>query len=559
MPNVLTEKLAEMRREAEERDAERRAAKLGARYINLAKSPFEVDALRLVPEDVARKAKIAPIHAKARHVTLAALDSTAPEVQQIVKQLTNDGYAVEVVVGSLSGLAHLWESYQYLPKAAAQITGKLVITGDEFGRAKRVFTTLAHIRDALRAYDPKIASVTEALDAALLGALTQRASDIHFEPAEDGVRVRYRIDGLLHDVITDFPYASYERLLSRLKLLSELKLNVTTEPQDGRFSLVLPEGKEIELRTSVIPSEYGETVVLRVLYQDALQMNLDSLGLRADDLAIVEEELKAPNGMILNTGPTGAGKTTTLYVFLRHKQSPEVKIITIEDPIEYHLPGIEQTGVNRDAGYDFATGLRSIMRQDPDVILVGEINDKETADIGIQAALTGHLVFSTIHANDAPGAIPRLIDLGVKPQSIGPALNLVIAQRLLRRLCVECRVPVPMDTALQRRITMFLNKLPKRVKKPPIETVTLYEPKGCASCGGLGYRGRVGIFELFRVDDEVEKAINTDASEVRLQALAREQGMTSMQEDGILKALQGFTSLDEVQAVTGKLRWNNRE
>lgn len=556
MANIIDEKLAQMRREAEERDAERRAAKLGLRYIDLAKSPFEVDALRLVPEETARRAKVAAIHAKGKRVTLAALDSGTPEAQAIVKQLGDDGYAVEAVIGSLSGLAHLWESYQYLPKATAQITGKVVIAGDEFARAKRELTTLAHVREHLLAYDPKTASVAEALNSVLLGALIQRASDIHFEPAEDGVRVRYRIDGLLHDVMADFPSVSYERLLARLKLLSELKLNVTAEPQDGRFSLVLPEGKEIELRTSVIPSEYGETVVLRVLYQDALQMNLDSLGLRADDLAIIEEELAAPNGMILNTGPTGAGKTTTLYVFLRHKQSPEVKIITIEDPIEYHLGGIEQTGVNRDAGYDFASGLHSIMRQDPDVILVGEINDKETADIAIQAALTGHLVFSTIHANDAPGAIPRLIDLGVKAQSIGPALNLIIAQRLLRRLCAECRVPAAIDAALKRRIGAFLGKLPKRVEKPALETAALYEHKGCPACGGLGYRGRVGVFELFRVDDAVEKAINTDPSEVRLQELAVAQGMTSMQEDGILKALQGLTTLDEVQAATGKLRWD---
>ncbi len=549
------EKLAQMRREAEERDAERRATSAGLRYIDLAKSPFEVDALRLVPEDEAHSAKVAPIHAKGKRVTLAAIDGSTAPVQTIVKRLTDDGYAVEVVIGSLSGLGHLWESYQYLPKEPAQITGKIVILGDELAKARASFKVLGAVRDALAAYDPKAASIAEVLNSVLLGALVQRASDIHIEPGDVHVRLRYRVDGLLHDIMLDFPKEPYARLMARIKLLSKLKLNVTSEPQDGRFSLVLPEGKEIEIRVSVIPSEYGETAVLRVLYQDALTMSLDSLGLRADDLAMLEEELQAPNGMILNTGPTGSGKTTTLYVFLRHKQSSEMKIITIEDPIEYHLEGIEQTQVDRDAGYDFASGLHSIMRQDPDVILVGEINDKETADIGIQAALTGHLVFSTIHANDAPGAIPRLIDLGVKPASIGPALNLVIAQRLLRRLCPECRVAAPVGDATKTKIKAFIAALPKRVQKPALETAALYDAKGCDACGGIGYRGRVGVFELFRVDDAVEKAINTDPSEVRLQELAAGQGMTTVQQDGMLKALQGLTTLEEVQAATGKIKW----
>ncbi|MBI2406588.1 MAG: type II/IV secretion system protein [Candidatus Harrisonbacteria bacterium] len=555
MANVIDEKLAAMRREAEERDAERRAAKLNLRYIDLAKSPFQVDALKFVPEDDARRAKVAVINAKGRHLMLAAYDGAAGDTQDIVQRLQGDNFDVEVVIGSLSGLAHLWESYKYLPKEAAQITGKVVVTSEAMARARAGLQTLPSVRSKISAYDPKTGATQEVLDTILLGALMHHASDVHFETEETVVRLRYRVDGLLHDVMADFPRPVYAVLLSRIKLLSTLKLNVTSEPQDGRFSLVLPEGKEIEIRASTIPSEFGETVVLRVLYQDALRMSLNSLGLRDDDLAIVEEELKEPNGMILNTGPTGAGKTTTLYVFLRHKQSPEVKIITIEDPIEYHLEGIEQTQVDRSAGYDFASGLHSIMRQDPDVILVGEINDKETADIGIQAALTGHLVFSTIHANDAPGAIPRLIDLGVKPSSIGPALNLVIAQRLLRRLCAECKVAEPLLGAMKTKIKKFLASLPSRVKKPALEIAALFAPKGCDVCGGIGYRGRVGVYELFRIDDAVEKAINTDPSEAHLRELAEKQGMTTMQEDGILKVLEGVTTFEEVQDATGHLKW----
>jgi type II secretory ATPase GspE/PulE/Tfp pilus assembly ATPase PilB-like protein len=279
------------------------------------------------------------------------------------------------------------------------------------------------------------------------------------------------------------------------------------------------------------------------------------LGLRPDNLVIVKKALDRPNGLILNTGPTGSGKTTTLYAFLRSVNSPEMKIITLEDPIEYRIEGIEQTQVDEEAGYTFANGLRAIVRQDPDVILVGEIRDLETADIAMQSALTGHLVLSTLHTNDAVGAVPRLVNLGVKTVSIGPALTLVIAQRLVRVLCPACKKAASVDAATSEKITALLARLPARVDKAPYEKPTFFAPVGCPQCNGIGYRGRIGIFEFLEGGPDLETTILREASEVSLREVAKKQGMVSMQEDGILKALSGITTLEEVVSVTGELVW----
>jgi type IV pilus assembly protein PilB len=332
-----------------------------------------------------------------------------------------------------------------------------------------------------------------------------------------------------------------------------LKFNVSREPQDGRFTMKTPSGKDIEIRVSILPSEFGETTVLRVLYTAAIELDLSQLGFRADDLAVIDAELQRPDGMILNTGPTGSGKTTTLYTFLRRKRTPEMKIVTIEHPIEYHLEGIAQTQVDEKSGYDFATALKSVLRQDPDVILVGEINDRDTAEVGMEAALTGHLVFSTVHANSAPAAIPRLLDLGISLGTIGPAVNLIIAQRLVRRLCVSCRRLSPADGELEKKIDVFLRQLPTRVVRPSTADIALYQAQGCSVCNGFGYKGRIGIFELFRVDDAVESSLQLDASLAGITAFAFAHGMVPLQHDGILKVLRGETTFDELISATGPL------
>jgi len=312
-------------------------------------------------------------------------------------------------------------------------------------------------------------------------------------------------------------------------------------------------GKDIELRVAIAPSEFGEVIVMRVLDPDAIGISLEELGFRKDDLDIAKIELKRPNGMILNTGPTGSGKTTTLYAFLKYKSAPESKIITIEDPIEYHLEGIEQTQVDPDNDYTFVNGLRSMMRQDPDIILIGEIRDRETAEIAIQAALTGHLVFSTVHANQAAGAIPRLIDLGVKSTSIGPATNLIIAQRLIKRLCVDCKEKVKISGELEKKINNFIAKLPDRVDKKNYKKINIYKAVGCEKCAGIGYKGRVAIYELLRLTKEVEEILAKGGGEIQINEFSRKEGMVTMQEDGILKVISGMTTFDEVEKITGPL------
>ena len=337
-------------------------------------------------------------------------------------------------------------------------------------------------------------------------------------------------------------------------MLCHVRLNVTNEPQDGRFAIAVA-GKEVEFRVSFIPSQFGETIVMRALDPANLKTKLEDIGFRADDLEIIKTELKRPNGMILNTGPTGSGKTTTLYAFLLTVRTPEIKIITIEDPIEYELSGIEQTQVDQAGHYTFADGLRSIMRQDPDVILVGEVRDKDTAEIALQAALTGHLVFSTVHANSAAGAVPRLVDLGVKPETISSGLNLIIAQRLVRKLCEKCRVPQKIEGALLGKIAAFLKKLPRRVNRALYGTPKLFLPKECAACTDTGFYGRTAIFELISLDTSFRELIKSSSDLESVEKKARAMGIVSMQEDGILRALQGITTLEEVEETTGPLVW----
>jgi type II secretory ATPase GspE/PulE/Tfp pilus assembly ATPase PilB-like protein len=350
------------------------------------------------------------------------------------------------------------------------------------------------------------------------------------------------------------PLHTYQALVSRIKLLSEMKLNIRDEAQDGRFTISIG-GKDIEMRVSVIPAEFGETIVMRILDPSATMVGLGELGLREDNLAIVKRQLAKPNGLILNTGPTGSGKTTTLYAFLRTINDSEIKIITLEDPIEYRIVGIEQTQVDEESGYTFANGLRAIVRQDPDVILVGEVRDLETADIALQAALTGHLVLSTLHTNDAVGAVPRLINLGVETVSIGPALSLAIAQRLVRVLCNDCKKQVSVSDADKAKLKKFLDALPAKVDKTKFENYSIYEAAGCTKCNHIGYKGRVGIFEFLEGGPDLETTILKEASEVALRTVAARQEMVSMQQDGILKVLLGQTTFSEVESVTGTIAW----
>ncbi len=394
-------------------------------------------------------------------------------------------------------------------------------------------------------------AVTELISIVVGGAINLNASDVHIEPEEEQAKIRVRLDGILQDVLT-LPLSTYQTLLSRIKLVSGVKLNITDRPQDGRFS-VLMEKTMIELRTSTLPAEHGESVVLRILNPKSL-IDMEALGPRKDLLEIFRREIKKPNGMVIVTGPTGCGKSTTLYAILKEIQRPELKVITIEDPIEYHLKGISQTQVNKAKGYDFASGLKSIMRQDPDVVLVGEIRDAETAKTAIQSALTGHLVLSTLHTNDAAGTIARLVTLDAKPSNIGPALNMAIAQRLVRKICEKCSELKTVSSQEFKKIKTGLKGLPKSIKIPKIDPkLKIPLAKGCKDCNFTGYRGQLGIFEAFLIDDEMEKFILKSPSVAELRELAMTKGMVLMLQDGLIKVLQGTTSIKEVERVAGEI------
>jgi len=384
-------------------------------------------------------------------------------------------------------------------------------------------------------------NVSSALETILAGAVTLNASDLHIEPLEEGALFRARIDGMLQNIV-ELSSENFKSILSRLKLLSNMKLNIQKQAQDGRFSIITP-SVEIEVRSSIIPSQHGESSVLRLLNPQSL-ISLDDLGLRSDLYNIFTQEINRPNGMVIVTGPTGSGKTTTLYAFLKSMVKPETKIITIEDPIEYHLNGISQTEVNRN--YTFASGLRAIVRQDPDVILVGEIRDLETAQIGLQAALTGHLVLSTMHTNDAAGTIARFLALGEKAVNVAPALNMAIAQRLIRLVCPHCG----REDSITPEEWNEISEIPKDLIDYNRDS-KIMRAVGCEKCNNTGYKGRLGIFEVFKIDEEMERFILKTPSISELKAEAIRRGMITLKIDGLIKVLEKKTTLEEIRRVAG--------
>jgi len=561
---VLKKQLAKIWQQSEERLTKKAATAGHAKYLDLTKAPIQLEALKIIDESRAKSVNAVLIEHKGHLGALAAKDPNSEEVKQLIKELGMQGITkINVFEVSEESFEYAISFYQFIPKDVVGINTRVDVSPEKVVELQKELTSLGKVDAALQKLFHQEIATGEILNVVLAGGLTNRASDIHFETSQGGAaRLRYRIDGELQTVTDNISKDIYHLILLRIKLLCNLRLNVSNVAQDGRFTIALGD-LQIELRVAIAPSEFGEAIVMRILDPRAINITLPQLGLRPDDLAIVEEELRAPNGMILNTGPTGSGKTTTLYAFLRTLATPEVKIITIEDPIEYHLAGIEQTQTDEAAGYTFANGLRSMMRQDPDMILVGEIRDKETVDIALQAALTGHLVFSTLHTNSSSGVIPRMLDLGAQGVSIGPALNLIIAQRLVRKLCEKCKVAKPMDEELKKKVDAFLKRLPERVDKKQYEIVTSVCEKAqpakdateCEGCHGSGYHGRSGIYELLQVNDSFEVLIQKHAGDGEIKEFSRKQGIVFLQEDGILRVLSGQTSFDEVESVTGPINW----
>lgn len=541
--------IQKIQRQEEENRAKNLASELGFNYIDLRTKPIDETALLLTTKEEAQKAKAVIIQKKQKELYISVLNPGLKETKALIEKLEKQGYQAKILITSQSNLEKAWQRYEGLKFKKVGITKTAEIDIEEL---KKIQKQIASVKDLKEKISKPGLTATQLLNIIMASGLKLEASDVHFEnEAKEKTRLRFRMDGILQD-ISDIPSSSYQLLLSRIKILSALKLNVHNLPQDGRFSFESEE-KIIENRVSIIPAEYGENIVIRILDPKTIGLKLEDLGIQDYDFKIIEIELKKPNGMIITTGPTGSGKTTLLYAFLKKVNRPEIKVITLENPIEYHLEGIEQTQVRPDKGYTFAAGLRSIVRQDPDMILVGEIRDKETAETAINAALTGHLVFSTLHTNDAAGAVPRLIDMKVNPNLIPPALNLVIAQRLVRKICQKCAKQIKPEAKTLEQIKNGLKNLPSRAKKPNLENIKIKQvsEKGCQYCNFTGYKGRVGVFELFIIDDSMEKTILKTPSIAEIRETAIKAGMVTMRQDGLLKLVQGITTMDEIERVLG--------
>ncbi|QQG38009.1 MAG: type II/IV secretion system protein [Candidatus Kaiserbacteria bacterium] len=540
------ERLEELRKREEEQLAEMLAHKYGVEYVDLTSKSIDTDALRLIPENEARAAEIAAFRKANKKILLAMRAPERPDALQQVEKIQRLGYEVLRYIVSSASLAHAWDRYRDISYATETEAGVLTLSNETIQRMLSQLKTLEDVRAEIAKYaaSKDAHRISRILEVIMSGALSLGASDIHMEPEEQGVRMRYRLDGVLIEVLI-FDAATYDLIASRIKLLSGLKLNIKSAAQDGRFSIVVND-KEIEIRSSILPGAYAETIVMRVLDPSTIALPMEALGFDKYLMQIFNAEIAKPNGMILNTGPTGSGKTTTLYAFLRQVHNPGIKIVTIEDPIEYHLPGIVQTQVSKD--YSFAEGLRSTLRQDPDVIMVGEIRDAEVASTAVHASLTGHLVFSTLHTNDAAGTFPRLIDMGVNADILGAAVTTAMAQRLVRRLCANCREAKAMNADDLKLMAPLLAHIP-HADELPQNRDTMWVPKGCEKCGGIGYKGRIAVVEVILMDKEIEETVRHTSSERDIWHAAKHQQIRRMAQDGAVKVLQGVTSLDELSRV----------
>ncbi|MDP3875312.1 MAG: GspE/PulE family protein [bacterium] len=521
----------------------------GVPYLDLSTHPINIDALRIIKEVDAHAAELAVFNATDKKIDVAVLSPKKEKTVEAIEDLKRRGYMPEIFMVSHQSLEKVWERYKDLSYSFETKSGALDISNEEILEVMKKVNSLDDVKKLIEGVlsMKRVYRISKILEIILAGAISLKASDVHLEPEERDLRLRYRLDGILTDIL-HFDSETFELLLSRIKLISELRLNVREKAQDGRFSIKLAD-TEIEVRTSLLPGPYGESVVLRILNPNAIAVELEILGIHPRLLELLKKEIKKPNGMVLTTGPTGSGKTTTLYAFLKKIYTPDIKVVTIENPIEYHIEGIVQTQAEAEKGYTFAEGLRSALRQDPDVIMVGEIRDNETAAVAVNAALTGHLVLSTLHTNNAAGSFPRLLDLGINPKVISSALNVSIAQRLVRTLCQACRKEIPLAGANKEVVEKVLGNIADPVYLEGIQKKKTWVSVGCPECSGLGFKGRIGVFEAILVDGEIEKAVLINPSERDIREAAKSQKLLTLVEDGIIKVLSGVTTLEELDRV----------
>jgi type IV pilus assembly protein PilB len=526
---------------------EKKAKDLGVLFLVDAPRKIDKKTIVTISEEVARKYQMVVFEKKGRVLKVAMINPQDVEALNVLRFVAEkDEMEVEIYLVTATVFQEIAANYSSAEKAVEEVMRSL--KDIEIDDSQMVQKSEDQAEEVIQD-----APVSKLVQVIIDHAIEGKASDVHIEPMDKDYRVRFRMDGILHSSLS-LPKNVGRAVVSRIKILSNLKIDERRKPQDGRFKIE-KQGRIVDFRISTFPVIEGEKAVIRVLDREEGIMNFETLGLVGRNFEVMNEEIRSPFGIILITGPTGSGKSTTLYAFLQILNKEERNIVTLEDPVEYYIEGINQSQIKPEIGYTFASGLRSLLRQDPNIIMVGEIRDSETAELAIHAALTGHLVFSTLHTNDSVGAIPRLVDMGVQPFLISASLNVVAAQRLVRKICPDCREEVEMPLGIREKIKKEIENIPsEEIKKYGIDLssgLKFYRGKGCELCGNLGLKGRMAIFEAFDVDSQVKEVIiERRANEAEIRSEAVRQKMLTMRQDGILKVLRGLTTLSEVERVT---------
>jgi type IV pilus assembly protein PilB len=542
----LEKKIQEMDLIKKEEDTQKKAQKLNLNYINLKKITINLETLALIDKEQAKKFKIICFLKTQKEIKIASVNPLTPDILRLTSQLEKK-YRCEIATYLISeeSFQFTLKQYDYLPKIKETKKG-VEITEENLIKFQEEFNNFENFKEKL-----KYASLTDVITMLIAFGIKNESSDIHIEAEEEDVKIRFRIDGILY-TIASLDRSIWPKIISRIKLIASLKINIIDQPQDGRFTIYLSNDR-IDVRISCLPTAFGESVVMRLLRSSKVGLSFEDLGLCDLAFSQLKKEIKRPNGMILTTGPTGSGKTTTLYAILNKLNKPNVKIITLEDPIEYKLKGINQSQIDLNKNYTFVTGLRAILRQDPDIVMVGEIRDLETAEIAINASLTGHLVISTLHTNSAAATISRFLAMNVKSFLLAPSLNAIIGQRLVRKICPFCKEEEKILNETLKKIKKILQKLPENYNfQYDLNNLKFYKGKGCAKCNQLKYKGRIGIYEILLMSSKIRESILKDEeiSDEKIENLAIKEGMITMVQDGILKALDGITSVEEVFRVT---------
>jgi type IV pilus assembly protein PilB len=536
--------LDKINHQLKERAIAEKAKQLGISYIDLEKVPLNPDMAAIIPQDKATTALVVPFFRVGKKLRVAVADPDSPATKALFVSLKTEGYLLNLNLASDDGIR---SALDRLFENMNKITKRELVTEvnvSEIETYEKELENLSQLANKL-----KVATAEEGLNMLNIGAIKTGTSDIHIQPEEDMVIVRFRIDGFLQKVM-ELDHKTYDNLLNQLKYRAGMKLNINNIPQDGRDSFLFNERK-IDIRVSILPTEYGESVVNRLLDSGKGFKSLVDCKFIGRNLDLMQRATRISHGMILVTGPTGSGKTTTLYSMLQEFNQPDAKVITLEDPIEYHLKGITQSQINQKRGFTFPSGLRSILRQDPDVVMVGEIRDQETAETAAQAALTGHVLLSTLHTNSALETIPRLINIGLPPFMVAPSLHMVVAQRLVRKLCEHCKYKSPLSEVERNELESVGAEIAKVSPSTKFEIPTeMWHPRECKQCSHTGYSGRVPVHEILLMDDVMREMILKNASLKELTEAARKNGMLTMKEDGILKVLANETTLEEVHRVT---------